>query len=777
MPTRIYTSAQVYPLGEEEVNQVEKVQGVVLNAILSNRSSDLAANLRQASLGNPMFNQRRFYTEAVRTDPGRLFGADFDSAVDINTTEVVSELTLALGLQSDDTLKISETFIDDGNADYFAEGWLLENRPDFLDDAWEAAIDKINESVVIKLTGADEVIEEITISAPDDLIWSWSNQSRLLYVYYQIITQDPVTGAGTATTRRLYTYRLGSGGNATLDALASQDVAVSNFYPVYFLRRFNKSVKDFPDEYAKLKASYKALFGSSVDVLIDAVESSESIDDIDFCYLFQGVSLGTSSQTGLAYLFDFFEMLRENQTTSKAQHAEYGTIRRDPYINDRAYEARIAAVVRNDVYNPNFKAGLASAPHPEFTGQPHPQRVVFSPGESTTFDEDFSAVGQTKFRYALTWAYIDRQFYSGNAANHPGTVDREPLKKGEHWLAVGPSVNVWAKNLVKEREKREDWIKQDVQTVLLFQQYDLNRYTVLEMAGLNHENYVYEENKEVTPATEAIGNTRSPFLVPLHEPTLESFGMSQRAALASTSSYLVFNAYEIVDIPWYATKFFKIILIAASFLLPYVFAPIANLATAAGVLGTNIAVGTAIGLTGTAAIVAGAAVNMVAGILVNKFVTWGAQELLGDELGALVGAVLSFVAMNLTEGGLLSGDLSIDWTSLFTGENLLRMTDSVVSGYNHMLAIETGSIYDEIDEINTKEQEELKNIQDLWDDLTHDTTLFDPMLLTENTLDYGESRSLFLSRTLMTGGDIASLSTGYISDFTRFSLRLPDALS
>ena len=780
MPTKTYTSAQVYPLGDEEDKQIDRIKGVVLNTILSNRSSDLVANLRQANLGNPAFSQRRLVRETVRTDPDRMFGADFDSAVDIDTTEVVAELTLALGLQSNDAIWISETFIDDGKADYFAEGWLFENRPDFVEDAWESAVDKINETIEIKLTGVDQILENISISAPDDMIWAWQNQSRLLYVIYRVLTQDPVTGAATETVRRLYTYRLGSGGNATLDALASQDVAVSGFYPVYFLRRFNKSVTDFPDEYDKLKKAYKTLYGGSVDPLIESVESSGSIDDIDFCYLFQGVSLGTTSQTGLYYLFDFFEVLRENQTTSKAQHAAYETIRRDVFIDDRRWDSAGSAILSNDVYNLNFKAGFASAPHPQFTGQPHPQRVVFSPGESTTFDEDFTAVGQTKFRYALSWSYIDRQFYVGNAANHPGinpgVAAREPLKKGEHWFTHGPTVNVWAKNLRRERDKVEEWVKQDVPSVLLFRQYDKNRYTVLEMAGLNHENYVYEEHKEITRASDALGNPTSPFLVPLHEPTLDNIGMSKRASLASTSSYLVFNAYEEVHVPWYATPFFKILLIAASFLLPYVFAPISGLATAGGVLGTNLAVGTIIGLTGTAAIVAGAAANMVAGILVNRLITWGAQELLGEEFGALVGAVLSFVAFSAMEGGLLDGGISFDWTNLFTGENLLQMTNSVVSGYNHMLSIQTGDIYADLEELNTKEQKELEEIQNLWDELTPDSTLLDPMLLTEGTLDYGESRSLFLSRTLMTGGDIASLSTGYISDFTRFSLRLPDAI-
>jgi len=776
MGTKTYTSAQVYPLGEDEDKQIDRVKGVVLNTILSNRSSDLVANLRRAHLGNPAFSQRRLVRNTIRTDPDRMFGADFDSAVDIDTTEVVSELTLALGLQSDDAIRISETFIDDGKADYFAEGWLFENRPGFADDAWESAIDKINETVEIKLTDENQVLENISISAPADLIWAWQNQSRLLYVIYRVLTQDPITGAATQTERRLYTYRLGSGGNATLDALASQDTAVSGFYPVYFLRRFNKSVKDFPDEYDKLKKAYKTLYGSSVDPLIESVESSGSIDDIDFCYLFQGVSLGTTSQTGLHYLFDFFEVLRENQTTSKAQHAEYEKIRRPAFIDDRRWDSAASAILSNDVYNVRFKAGFASAPHPVFTGKPHPQRVVFSPGESTTFDEDFTAVGQTKFRYALSWSYIDRQFYVGNAANHPGTVAREPLKKGEHWFTGGPPVNVWAKNLLRERDNREDWVKQDMTSVLLFRQYDNNRYTVLEMAGLNHENYVYEEHKEITSAVEAIGNPTSPFLVPLHEPTLDNIGMSARASLAATSSYLVFNAYEQVNVPWYASGLFKFLLIAAAILLPYLWAPVSTLAAAGGVLGTNLAVGSILGLTGTAAILAGAAANMVAGILVNRIITWGAQEILGEEFGALVGAVLSFVAFNVMQGGLLDGGITLDWSNLFTGENLISMTNAVVSGYNHVLSIQTGDIYADLEKINTKEQEELEDIQNLWDELTPESTLLDPMLLTEGTLDYGESRSLFLSRTLMTGGDIASLSTGYISDFTRFSLRLPDAI-
>ena len=773
MGYRTYTTAQVYPLGGEEKDQLDVTTSAILNAVISSNDADLAGAIRHSNTNSSAHNLRRFYKYVSDNNPDRLLSGDMHSAVDIDMIAVSDELRTVLGLSVDETVQITEAFIDHHDADYFAEGWLMENRQGVPREAWEAAV--VNDNLEIQVQDEEGLIEIVTIPLPSLLTWAWETGGRILYAFYNVVYQDPVSGISTISTGRLYTYQLGSGANLALDALAIQDVEVSGFYPVYFLRWFNQSVSEFPDDYNELRKAYRLLSGGSVDALLDSVESNQNIADIDFCYLFHGVSLGTTNQASLAYLFEFFDALRETQTVSKSQH-NASKVRYVEYAAHDVYNSWMRETQQGNIYNISFKAGLASAPHPPYAGYPQEQSLLFTPVGDTGYTLD-----NTKFRFGLKWSYFDKQLYSGNAKGFPGVPAREALTKGEYWLARGSDQWIWVLNRYYEGDREggnwvTEWVRQPAPTVYLFHQYDDFRYRVMELANLRHENYIYKSHKEVTEAHIAIGVTNSPFLVPLHEPTLNTFSMSQRATLSNSSSYLVFNAYERVKVKWYETGIFKALLIVGALFLagPAGFGLVGS---SAGVLGTNIAVGTALGLTGTAAIVAGAAANMVAAMLITKIITIGATELLGEEWGAVVGAIVSFFALQMTSNYFETGSFSFDWTSMMQPENLLRLTDAAVSGYQHMLNIQTGDIYGEMKDLERREEEETEKIQDLWDELMPDTSDFNPLLLVDSTVDYGESRDTFLGRTLMTGSDIASLSTGYITDFVSVNLKLPDAIA
>jgi hypothetical protein len=50
-----------------------------------------------------------------------------------------------------------------------------------------------------------------------------------------------------------------------------------------------------------------------------------------------------------------------------------------------------------------------------------------------------------------------------------------------------------------------------------------------------------------------------------------------------------------------------------------------------------------------------------------------------------------------------------------------------------------------------------------------------PMMLTDATEYFGETSETFLSRTLMTGSDIAELTRAMVENFAEISLELPKA--
>ncbi len=145
--------------------------------------------------------------------------------------------------------------------------------------------------------------------------------------------------------------------------------------------------------------------------------------------------------------------------------------------------------------------------------------------------------------------------------------------------------------------------------MLLYWQETAETWHCLAITGLTHVNNIYEDKSIYTDAFTALGDAdESGFIIPIHEAVFRAMPMVQATQMSTACCYLVVNSYVVVKQAWYQTAFFQILLIVVVIVIS-IFTFGAGSILGAGVLGTDAAIGATIGLTGTAALVAGAIVN------------------------------------------------------------------------------------------------------------------------------------------------------------------------
>src|SRR5690606_13572231 len=156
--------------------------------------------------------------------------------------------------------------------------------------------------------------------------------------------------------------------------------------------------------------------------------------------------------------------------------------------------------------------------------------------------------------------------------------------------------------------------------VVLCWQETTNRWRKITVRGFIHKNQIYENNSVITRATNAINDEEtSGFIIPLHEDVYHSLSLVDRTQMANACAYLVFNCYEVKK-----TNFWEdwaAIILTVIVIIVTVAITVATGGAGIGLLGSAEAVGTALGFTGTTAVIVGATVNALAAILVAQIIT------------------------------------------------------------------------------------------------------------------------------------------------------------
>lgn len=559
---------------------------------------------------------------------------------------------------------------------------------------------------------------------------------------------------------RVLIYR--KGGSSTVDDYIFGDFERDTglYLPIIPLRFNNRAVNknNYPAQYAlNRKAARKAFKkASSIDTLLKNLESNEQVDQIDHAWVVFGSSLGSKEQDALDYNYQFMKDWVEG--------TPYNPINiKDPFEYATALETYWAALEAYENYSSDSEGGSSIRP-------PKP-----TPPTTATYKFQTYQVGDIFSQTVIEtrWAYNILVAASGGALRTgSGFHARSGNKPGTCWTYQQGNVLIKSRIQVSGGDSGSYWeYRNDPIPVIVFgKQLTTSAWEEYVFFDVNHTNYVYEGLSVVTPADKALqGGENSSFLFPMSDQVLKNMQLIEGTQLAMASSYLVINYYDKQKIPWYASGFFQIVLVVVVVVVAVYTGYVSG--ESVGVLGSNAAVGAAIGFTGTAAILAGAIVNALAAAIISAVVTKISTALLGDKIGAIVGAVLSMVVVwGMTNNwNFNTADLVHSFTK---ADNLLKLT---LSGGNMAADYMQASAQ----QIIADTQNLMEDYRDRADELATLTqqylgsTGIDPTVISEATRNLVESPKDFMSRTLMTGDEIADISLSLVERFPEPQMKLP----
>lgn len=767
---RTTVSSVSYNLAGDEDLRPDFLKSVILGTVLSGSSNGMGESIMSAARNGPGQRQQGFFRWARNNYDLGMPSARILNGRSVNLNQIYSALAPILAPNADQTLTVTHAVIDRGDADYWAEDWVRQNHPLIEPQQWHARYVNSTQKIQIYIETEPSVIE---IDAPADLIWAQDDPTkRLLYAAYTVMTTADDADV-QETVQTLYTYRMGSG-NVVLDNLQPTGTELYEFFPAMPLRLNNVSISatGMEDYYDAVKTAFKKLTGSKVDNILEDLEDQNEIDEIDYAYVVQAVPLNVKDNQGKAYLFKFFETLIEG--TPRDYRSLYSDITNDEMARQQSkeeWQSWIKANSKEAWYYRNVWLQAIEGYKPTSFPVVLPESLHIL---------EFSSNDLPSFNWKISWQNMNKTEHAGNGKVFDGNTSRGKMKKGEYWFTSIDPIYYWVMESYVERGSTYyRRVRKSIPRMAMFHQHGEYLYSKIEIVSLNHTNNVYNGHTVSIKAAEALADAEdSSFLVPLHYPTLRSMGMIQSARFSTSTSYLVLNMYQENEIKWYQKGIFRFILVIISVALAFVFPPGGGAAFSAGVLGTNVAVGTFLGASAASAAIVGAIANAIAGVIVSTIIQKASAKLFGGKLGAIIGALISFVALTVATNFATTGSLSVDWGSMMRADNLLKITNSVSDSYTRWLNTDTQDIIQSLTEIEQNYEKELEKISDLTDEILGMTNPYiDPIMFTDAAEYFGESSESFLSRTLLTGSDLAELSHAMISDFAELSLELPMAVS
>lgn len=572
---------------------------------------------------------------------------------------------------------------------------------------------------------------------------------------YRIDTQD-VTNSSQSVLQ-VFIYPFGSG-NPVLDAMFNPPSDMGKFFPYIPVRIDDKMLSDGynPAVYAAAKKAYYKATKNQLDDLITTINDNPSVGDIDYAYIVFGVSVNVAEVASKKYIFAFFDAIMNSASFPHDAYAQF----KSQWGTAVAFQERY-----NDWVLANSGSDTPTTDRPSLVAYPvlPTQSIEIKTSSNTNLNFDM----------LISWNGIE-------AASGAGIVD-PAHKVGDIWWKIN-GADTFTRQIRTSNDVDGGLSISSFQVpyVTLYWQVDINNWKALNIYGLLHQNFVYGGKSVDTSITDAINDTEeSGFIIPLNEEIFQSTSLKDSTQMATACVYIVFNSYQIVTKKWYQTGIFAVIVIIVIIIITYF-----TWGAGSGLYAAYGAIGTSLGFTGVAALVVGFAVSMVAGMIVSQVLGYTARKIFGDKVGAIIGAIATVVVMvvggEMAGGGSFTAGLS----QLTSPANLLKLTASLTNGISDYLGDETQDVINQTNQLLDQYNTESQSIADQYASvLGSDMGQFNPLQLTDPTAppvpgqNYTyESSDTFLSRTLMTGMDIAELDSTLITQFTSLTLDLAQTL-
>lgn len=548
---------------------------------------------------------------------------------------------------------------------------------------------------------------------------------------------------------KVYIYKFESG-NAVLDAMFATSSIGSQFLPVIPFRLNNQFISDTSPTvlYPLAKRALKKAIGAKYDDIETNIKDNANLGDIDYAYAVFGVSLNVKENACKKYIYKFFQTILEdpNQLES-GSYVQY-------LLDSQAASASIAAwnVWRDAQENPVWPY---TPPGPEPVKLPYP--VI--PLNKLNISSESTDIN---YNVELQWNFIDETVGSGLLI--------PTAKAGQLWLEQGPGHNhvfdYRAEDVTDNTFKKFSWTTNNYSLIINWQETDTT-WRKLTIYGLTYRNSVYNGHYVSINIKQALEDPdESGFIIPLNASIYRSMGIKDKTQMATACCFMVFNSYQEVKQKWYQTNRFKFLLIVLVVVLTIIFPPAGGAATKAA-----MATGKFLGLSGTAALVAGFTVNSIAAAIVTSLIIKASTHVFGDKIGTIIGTIVSIAALQVGNNFLLGRSLTAGFGSMMSSINLLKLTIPIGNAYANYFGSVAKDLQIQSQKLNDEFTSKSKEIEDKYKEMFGDgVMLFDPKLLTEHNAVLGETPSAFLERTLMTGGDIVDMSLDMLHNFVDITL-------
>jgi hypothetical protein len=238
----------------------------------------------------------------------------------------------------------------------------------------------------------------------------------------------------------------------------------------------------------------------------------------------------------------------------------------------------------------------------------------------------------------------------------------------------------------------------DISKAIFKLQVTADTYKEVTVIGLQHQNTIYQGHSVNTDLDDVIADADNMnFIVPVHYGVASGMNRIIQNQLYQESLVLVLNSYQITEVKWYQTAFFKLIIIVIVIIIMWYTGYFADWAiTLAGIAAEGI----------TMALVYSIVIKLLVGFAIGY-----AMELIAKAVGPELAAIISIVVAIVS---IVYGDawdtVSFLGTEMVTAEVLLSSSVALMTAAS-------GEITKEIEDISAQYEEFLLTNEARWEEL------------------------------------------------------------
>jgi len=553
--------------------------------------------------------------------------------------------------------------------------------------------------------------------------------------------------------QKLFIYQKGTG-DGMLDDLFSSVIEEGGYFPVIPVKVDIKSgtspVSVFIDRddiiysgspvshlqglYTLNKKVFKKISANKkgYQKILDGLMENGDVGSINNIYVLHAVPLNTPENAGKKYIYHYFDHISNLSPNADREYATYQGLWDVAHASAIAYGEWLDA--QGDRDNPLFgtvEPGII----------PYPQLPTVSVSLKTL----------TAFRlnYSVSWGKVVKSSGTGKAYPDMKTGEVRITKEGTSRDEIHFDNN--GSSIVKH------FISGDSSEIIEIRFQDKeDSWVSLKVYGLRSDNIINRGKGIRTKAHDALEDSEeTELLIPINNAVYSSMRLIDRTQLGVTMSYMVLNYYAEYKEKWYQRDFGKALIMVALVVITVMTFGAATPATTT--IGSMLAV--AVGATGVAALIIATAVNALVGLIVSRLITKVAVAVFGEQLGLIIGAIVSVMVMGGINSYTNTGAVNI--MDSFSAPNLIKIASSVSQDMAKTMQQEADNIVEAMKGAQEEFQAVSDQLSELYEAEFSDRAFFDPLKFLEKSQNSEvtyETPDTFFARTLMTGSDIADLS-------------------